>query len=710
MRRFVENVSESVGFVSAGSRKRGSAVLLGWLVAGFLVFAPLPVRAEETSKGRVVAAGTETEAEQSKVYMKIGEIVVSEKAGYLKAADIPVSADVIGADQVETQNVDFSMELLKKVPGTYFGDWNQGVISGTISMRGFDANHDVPVTLIVDGLPHNFGYGRMDIQPFFPLEIDRMEVVKGTFDARYGLSNIAGNVNVATKNGGNETIARLLTGSFNTFDGSIVTSKSDDHFSQTYFAGYRKTDGYRDHSDLKKGAASGKWFYTPGDGNLTLGVIARFFGMDANAPGYLTKEQAEQTPEMCASFARTDGGTQNNEHVSFHLDYKPSKDLAWSFKTYAQDLERTRWARWSDAGTQQERYTDDKQYGAVSTLSYELENAGIPKLKIDWGLDFQYQGNLDMRWNTVDRVRQGDAVRDWSFDQSSWGTYVQADGDITDWLRLLGALRVDSFGGEFENRLVDRKTDMLDLDFILQPKIGTIVTPVKGYSFYANWGRTFQLPGSPQLFGQDAAGNEISRDLDESANDGWEAGFKVSPFSWLSARLDYWAMTATDEVRDKKDGSGDYINSGETDRKGWDVTLTVRPHDGVSLWASYSRVEAVYTDPGPGLADRKGKDIENIPDYAAKLGVDVKHPAGVFGSLWLESQGKYYVDPQNLKPREGDYNVWNMSLGYTKGIATFGVECKNLLDETYNAFVWNDTYGFSPGDERSFYVWATIEY
>jgi hypothetical protein len=51
-----------------------------------------------------------------------------------------------------------------------------------------------------------------------------------------------------------------------------------------------------------------------------------------------------------------------------------------------------------------------------------------------------------------------------------------------------------------------------------------------------------------------------------------------------------------------------------------------------------------------------------------------------------------------------------MKLGYKTGIATFGLEVKNLLDEKHNAFVWDDTYGYSPGDERRVYAWVTIEY
>ncbi|MBT8339162.1 MAG: TonB-dependent receptor, partial [Desulfatitalea sp.] len=570
--------------------------------------------------------------------------------------------------------------------------------------------HDVPVTLLVDGIPHNFGYGRMDIQPIFPMEIERIEVVKGTADPRYGLGNIAGNVNVHTKQGGEDTEARLLTGSFNTYDASIITSHETGHFSQTYFAGYRTSDGYRDHSELKKGAASGKWFYTPGNDRLRIGLIARFFAMDANAPGYLSKSQTEEDPRQAAGFAGTDGGEQENKHGSLHLDFRPTRDLSWSLKIYAQNLRRTRWARWGDDETQAERFSDDYQYGAISTLSYDLNDGVMARLKIDWGLDYMYQNNLERRWTTVDRVRQDGPIRDWDVNKYYWGSYVQADGDIVSWLRLIAALRMDSLGGSYRNRLAGRESDMLDLEYIWQPKVGAVVTPIEGYSAYANWGRTFQLPGTPQLFGQNAAGDPIDRGLTESTNDGWEAGVKLSPVAWLSVRAGYWEMVADDEVRDKMDGTGDYINAGKTNRKGWDATMTVRPHRWIFLWGSYSHTEAIYTDPGPGLEDRQGKNIENIPDYTAKMGVDVEHPIGIFSSVWLESQGKYYLDPQNVKQKVGDFDLWNLSVGYKTRVATLGMEVKNLLDENYTAFAWNDDHGFSPGDARSFYGWICVAY
>lgn len=649
------------------------------------------------------------ENSDEKMYMEIGEMTVTGKSSDLSAADAPASVDVIGADQIEMQNVDFSMELLKKVPGFYYGDWNQGVVSGTVSLRGFDANHDAPATLIVDGIPHNFGYGRMDIQPFFPLEIDHIEAVKGTTDPRYGLLNIAGNINLHTKQGGNFTESKLLTGSFNTYDAGLITGHDDGNFSQTYFVGYRTTDGYRDHSDLEKGAASGKWFYTTENQKLSLGAIARVFTMDADAPGYLTKEEADSDPTKAADFATSDGGEQDNHHVSTHLDFAFSDDLIWSLKAYHQRIERTRWCKWSPTGTQQERYNDSKQYGAISTLSYELTDTFIPRLKLDWGMDYQHQDNIDARWDSENRQREGAATRYYDMDFYYWGSYIQADGDITDWLRLTASLRVDSFDGDMTNQLADLNTDMVDMDYIWQPKAGFVITPAKGYNFYGNFGRSFQLPSTPTLYGQNSSGAIISNDIAYSKNDGWELGIKASPLNWLSARVDYWQMEATDEVRAKNDGSGDYVNAGETMRKGWDFSISVKPHDWVDIWASYSIIQAEYTDPGPSLQAIKGNDIENIPDYTAKVGVDFDHPSGFFSNFWIEMQGDYEIDQENTRERDGAYDIVNCSLGYKWKKITIGLDINNIFDADYYSFIWDNDAGFNPGDGRNAYIWMSVK-
>ena len=678
-----------------------------WLVPLVLLLLVVPpVSADQpdgSDEGDKAAEMTvETDAEREKTYMKIGSMTVTETAGYLTSADAPGSVDVIGADQLENENVDFTMQILKKLPGIFYQDWGQGVIHGTVSLRGFDPNSDPTVRLNVDGIPNNLASGYMDMRPFSPFEIERIELVKGTFDPRYGLNYINGNVNVTTKHGGNYTKIKLLGGSFDTYEMDAVAARESGNFSQTYFISYRDTDGYRENSDVEKGHMSGKWFYTAAGGKLQVGLIARFFNMDANAPGYLSREQFESDPQQMQSFSRSDGGEQTNKQASAHLDYSLSSNLTWSFKAYAQDLERSRWVRFSETGSQSERRTEETQYGAISTLTYETTECGVERLTLNWGVDFQYQKDLYQRYDTVDRVRQGAPYRDWDYSQGYYGSYLHADSKVLSWLRLTGALRVDYLLGEYENKLSGEASDMIDFGAIWQPKFGMVVTPYDGYNIFANYGRTFQVGWTDRFNEED--------DTDPSENDGWEVGLKVSPVRWLAGRVAYWQQVRSNEIMTDP-GTGDQENVGETEREGFDVELNLKPHPWVSVWGSYSYVEAKYSE----NTGNDGKDLQNIPNYGVKVGLDVEHPIGLSGHIWLEQQGDYYVDADNALGRYGDYEVVNLDLQYDLRAITLGFQVRNLLDEEYAGFVWYNQGGtpeicYNPGDGRNFYAYVTYDF
>ena len=681
-----------------------------WLVplVLLLLFVP-PVPADQAKKtdetDRAAEMAVETDAERDKTYMKIGSMTVSDTAGYLTSADAPGSVDVIGADQLENENVDFTMQILKKLPGVFFQDWGQGVIHGDISIRGFNPSGDTAVRLNVDGIPNNLASGYMDMRPFTPFEIERIELVKGAFDPRYGLNYVGGNVNVTTKRGGNYTKIKLLAGSYETYEMDTVVARESDNFSQTYFLSYRDTEGYQDNSDVKKGAMSGKWFYTAAEGKLSVGLIARFFSMDAKSPGYLSAEQLETDPQQGQPFCETDGGEQTNKQASVHLDYSLSSNLNWSFKVYAQELERFRYQQYTEGESQGERYTKEAQYGAISTLTYETTDWGVERLTLNWGVDFQYQDDIYQRYDTLYRVRQGLPTRDWDYSQGYYGSFLQADSKVFRWLRLMGAIRADYLFGEFEDKNNGTSSDMIDYGAIWQPKFGMVVTPYDGYNLFANYGRTFQVSWNGR-FDEEA-------DTDPSENDGWEVGLKASPVRWLAGRMAYWEQIRSNEVVTNADG--DPENLGETERKGWDVELNLKPHPWVTLWGSYSYVEAKYSDPGPTNPDRDGKDIRHIPNYGMKVGLDVEHPIGLSGHIWLEKQDDYYIDYLNEEGKYGDYEVVNLDLKYDLRAITLGFQVRNLLDEEYAAYAMyrqgrTPEFIFTPGDGRSFYTYVTYDF
>jgi len=661
----------------------------------------------------ILIGGTQVLCASQDASISLGKISVeAKKTGALGSEDVLTSVDIIDGEYLENQNVDNTMELLNMVPGVYHTDYNQGVISGDIAIRGFNAEGGTPhVKLLIDGIPSNLNNGFNDLKSIFPLEIEKIALVKGTNDPRYGLHNLAGNLNVTTKRGGNYNQAKLLFGSFGTMEAQVITSMEKGDFAQTYFLGYRKSDGYRDHSDAEKFSLSGKWFFSPEDKPYILGFIARVADFDADSPGYLSQEQAEKTPDASPSFSAADGGEQRNNHISFHLDYDLSNNLSWSFKSYIQSYERTRRVRFSEKGGQRERLQDEQQYGAISVLTLRPDIDLMDDLTLEWGVDYQQQDVINTRHNIKDGVL-GTARRNNDFDLSYLGSYIQTDMKPVENLRITTGLRVDTFDGNLEDKLKGVSKDINDYGAIWQPKISAVYTVAENYNFYANWGRTFQIASGAGAFIADGKAN-----VDPSVNDGWEVGAKANLSSNIFARVGLWEQTATDEVRLKFDESGDTENVGETKRNGFDIEVVAQISDKLDIWASYVRQESELVNPvgknQEQVALRKGNEVDHVPEFTAKIGTNYQFTNNFKMSASVYTQGDYYINKENVDGKFGDYTLVNLDAYYKWNDITIGAHVKNITDENY-AYVWSFGPGKStlhgPGDGISGYITASMDF
>ena len=427
-------------------------------------------------------------------------LVIGQRVGPLDSADVVASVDVLGGEEIQKQSAAEPLELLRRVPAVTIESFNQGIINADVGLRGYNTQGDVAHTkLLIDGIPSNHHVGLPDMKAVFRLEIERMEVVKGTNDPRYGLNNVAGNVHVITRKRGNERVARLLAGSFWTAEPQALVATERGALSQTYFAGYRGSDNYRDHARTDKVAGSAKWFYEPSR-ELRVGLILRGMLLDADAPGYLSAEDARSRPTASPAQSATDGGRQTTLHASVHLDHELTQGLSWQLKGYGQAFLRDRWVKFDPDLDQQLRVEDDRQYGAISVLTYRTRDPRALDLTVEWGVDYQLQDNRYQRIPTVARERRGPAFRDEDFTLHAAGSYVQASASPIRPIKLVAALRADRLagagrfleqpGGEAP-RMVDH--DLNDYGFIWQRKASVMVTRVKGQSLYANHGRTFQI-------------------------------------------------------------------------------------------------------------------------------------------------------------------------------------------------------------------------
>ncbi|BAQ81434.1 TonB-dependent receptor [Pseudomonas sp. St29] len=646
--------------------------------------------------------------------LTLGTVNVQGTAsGPLSTSSVLSSVDILGGDILEKMPVNYSWELFSRAPGVMLTEFNQGTTSGKISFRGFNGEGEVnAVKLLIDGIPSNSNDGNMPfIDMIFPMELDSIEVVRGTSDARYGLNNIAGNVNMLTRTGGDYTKARISYGSFNTQETQLAKGIESSNWTQNYFFAYQKSDGYRDHADTDKFSMSGKWFYTPDDDSYRIGLIARHYETEAQEPGYLTEDDARHHPTMTNSYNATDKGTRRMNQVSLHFDTDLADTLAWSAKTYVNTFDDRRWTQYWRTSAQQERDSYEKQYGALTSLTWRPEVIWLYDFALEGGADMQQQNNKSERYKTSNRVRLAQ-TRDQQFDFDTYGAYMQAEIKPFESLKIVPAYRVDKIQGDFTNEVTERDYNINDYGLIKQPKLSMVYSPWDLASFYANWGRTFQV-------GTGAAAYKIpprDSDLAPSINEGWETGIKFTPADWIDGRVAYWQQEASGEVsRRLNDPSGESDNVGETRRWGYDLQMNLSPDDRTNIWMAYSWQYSKILQPSATLPNSKGQEIDHIPHHLYNAGIRYAITPALQLTAWMNGQTNYYLERENTKGTYGGYVLMNLGATYkVSESVSVDLQLKNLTNRYYE-YVWYDPDGaqaslHSPGDGRALYTGVTLDF
>lgn len=640
----------------------------------------------------------------------LGTIDVSgARTGSLTTKNILTSVDRVDADHIENQNVRSPWELFGQMPGVLLTDFNQGTTSGKLSFRGFNGEGEInAVKLLIDGIPSNSNDGNMPfMDAVFPLEIDSLETVRGTNDPRYGLHDIAGNASMTTLTGGNYARGRIGYGSYDTFSAETVAGHETDSFSQNYAFGYRKSQGYRDHSDMDKFGLAGKWYYSPAS-TVRLGFSARYARVSADEPGYLTNADARAHPTGSYAFNATDQATRETGQYAMYADVDLTDRLSWSTTAYMNTFRERRWVTFSASTSQQERFSDERHLGFLSTLTFRPQVNWLRDLALEAGVSGEWQDDVSRRWLTNRHARTSQ-TRDQAFSYDTWGAYVQAVIKPSDTLKIVPAYRVDVLSGQLTNNLTGKRYDMNDYGVIQQPKISAVYTPWRGYSLYGNYGRSFQV-------GVGAGAYKIpprTTDLAPSINDGWEVGMKFQPVDWIDGRIAYWEQLATNEVRRKlNDPTGDYDNLGKTKRHGVDLQANLRVTRDVALWFAYTYQMARIVDPGPASPASTGKQVDHVPNHLLSAGVDYRATPDLRLSAWANAQSAYYLEQTNTTGKYGAAVTVNARAAYRLSKSTtIDVQVTNLFNR-FNEYVWYDgTQALhSPAPGRAAFASLTVSY
>lgn len=656
------------------------------------------------------------QAQESTVVL--GEVTVtSGNTGSLPTRSILTSVDVMGAERVQDKNVMSSWELIGQMPGVQTTEFRLGAESGKPSFRAFNGEGYINgIKLLIDGVPSNINSGNMRyLDMIFPLDIEYVEVVRGTNDPRYGLHNIGGNINVATRQGGNYADGRLTFGSFNTQEVQAALGHESDGFAQNYFVAKQDSDGYRDHSRSEKYSLGGKWFYTSDAGNLNAGLIARAYNHETKSPGYMTASELAADRWQSATRSANDHDSRDMQQISGHLDFQISQNLAYGSKLYYNSIEDDRYVTYSNwPGStlpRQRRLWNEDHVGWLNTLTWQADKM----IAVEGGFNYERQDNRYRRYRyaysePTNFSTPASTANDESYTLDTFGAYVQAVIKPSESWKIVPAIRTDTFDGHTTYNTIGQTYSLQDYGWINQPKLSIVYSPSPAFGVYGNWGRTFQIITGSKSPAYLASG---TAEIKPSINTGIELGTKFRLTEWTETRIAIWRQDATDEVANLPSANATQ-NLGETRRKGIDFQITAHLTEKLKAWFSHAYQEAkIVGGYASGSTSLVGKEVFATPRYITNVGFDYQATESLRFDLQGRAQGSYYIDDRNAMGKYGDYVLFDGGVHYAL-TKNFGIDLqvKNMFDRKYE-YVWYDNFFypassyqpmFSPGADRSFYV------
>jgi len=575
---------------------------------------------------------------------------------------LPATINIIDSEDIEELTIQRTDEILEEIPGIEIGNYNQGGVANSFSIRGFrSAAHGGDAAIYIDGIPLNEGEshadGYADMNVIIPLEIEKVEIYKGPSSALFGNFARGGVVSFHTKKDGEYNKFKVDYGSFDTVNvqgafGHKFRSRIQNNTAFQFYS----TDGYQDNSEWIRGNLSSRFTYSFSE-RLNASLSFRFHSSEWDAPGYIPEYQFvnEDESEHQAVNAEDDGGEKEFFTQRLDLGYNFKENIRFLYWIYSTQQDFTRFAKFGyNPGGQTERNYDRKVYGSGMSLNFEGEVSSYP-LKGVIGAEYYYEDTDWLRWNTANRVRTA-LIQDREFIIKTTSLFGQINAVFSPYFRPQIGLRYDTFDGRYENR--DPGTagflhDMNEYDY-LSPKLGFHSQLIKAVDFRASYCEGFALPRGEAKY-------DPSINVDPINIRQYEVGFQITPSEKVFFDLAGYILDTSDEILEDPPGSGQYRNVGKTRRKGVEAELRFRPLERCEFFGNISLIDTeIKSNPDPTLI---GKEVRGIPENVINLGLKYQFPIGLGTRIKWRHVGEYFIDAQNLYKYEG-YDVVDAKLFY----------------------------------------------
>lgn len=225
-------------------------------------------------------------------------VLVSATRGEAAQSTLGVTATVLDRERIVEREASTFLALLQEVPGVAVARTGGVGPQASIFIRGGDSNS---ARVLVDGVAVNEPGGEHNFGPEIPLELERVEVVRGAASSLYGTDALAGVVHLITRRarpGPADVQAEVEGGRFDWFRAQAGLSGRSRGFGWTAGGLHLQTDNQEPNSAFRQnGVAVSGGFQADRTG---VRVVLRGDDTEHGTPG----QTAYGRPDLDATFDR----------------------------------------------------------------------------------------------------------------------------------------------------------------------------------------------------------------------------------------------------------------------------------------------------------------------------------------------------------------------------------------------------------------------
>ena len=610
-------------------------------------------------------------------------ITLSPKIFQLEELVLTEPIDVLNSItqiDINSNPINSSQEILRKVPGLIIGQHAGGGKAEQIFLRGFDVDHGTDVGISVDGIPvnmvsHSHGQGYSDLHFLIPETIDKINFGKGPYYTNFGDFNTAGYINFKTKNSIDGSFISVSGGQFNTLRTLGMFDLFSNKIAQDAYLAieYIETDGpFESPQNFDRLNIMGK-YSTFLDDNTKLGLTLSHFNSKWDASGQIpVREVNNGIISNFGAIDDTEGGFTNRTNANIQYNSVLSNDVSvktnlfyssYNFELYSNF---TFFLEDPINGDQIKQKENRDLFGINSQFSkkidydrFEVKYTVGAGLRLDNIRDVELSHTLN-RKTTLESIQLGDVF------QRNLNGFFNAFIELGK-LRITPGLRLEYFNFQYNDKLAEQYSTKTNTEFVLLPKLNFQFNQNKNVQWFLKSGIGFHSNDARVVL-SDEANKALPKAYGVDLGNIWK------PARNLVLNTTAWYLFSEEEFVYVGD-AGIVEPSGKSERYGLDLGL--RYDIGKYL---YLTTDVTLTN-ARSLEAKEGNDrIPLAPSFTMVGGISLKDYKNFSGSINYRYLDDRPANEDNSVIAEG-YLVTDLNLNYSfNNHWKLGVTIENILD------------------------------